>query len=298
MQFRQLEYLVALARERHFARAAAASFVSQPALSDAIRRLERELGVTLVERDQAFQSLTPAGVHVVEWAQRVLAEQQSLHDELGAMRSQLAGTLRLGVVPTAVTYTPRLTVPFTDAHPLVSVDIHANLTADEIVEQIAAFELDAGITYIDGLARGLTAMPLYRERYAVAMDQTAIDPAWREDGIPPEMLGNLRLVMLSRRNWSRKFLDIELFRVGVVAAPRIETDSVAALFAHASTGEYAAVISTTWIESLPLPNATGVVPLRVEVAPTIGLIARQGEPGSMIGDAFFNVARTGQPRRQ
>jgi DNA-binding transcriptional LysR family regulator len=70
MLFRQLEYFVALARERHFARAAAACYVSQPALSEAIRKLEQELKVPLVRRGQRFEGLTPEGERLVLWARR------------------------------------------------------------------------------------------------------------------------------------------------------------------------------------------------------------------------------------
>src|SRR5246127_3195224 len=93
--FRQLEYFVALARERHFARAAAACYVSQPALSEAIRKLEQELNVPLVNRDHTFQSLTPEGERLVVWARRILADHDALQQEVSAMRSGLAGRLRL-----------------------------------------------------------------------------------------------------------------------------------------------------------------------------------------------------------
>lgn len=102
MLLRQLEYLVALARERHFARAAAACFVSQPSLSAAIRRLEHELDVPIVRRGRRYEGLTPEGEVVLAWAHRILAERDALHQELSALRGGLTGTLRLGVVPTAL----------------------------------------------------------------------------------------------------------------------------------------------------------------------------------------------------
>lgn len=102
MLLRQLEYLVALARERHFARAAAACYVSQPSLSAAIRRLEHELDVPIVRRGRRYEGLTPEGEVVLAWAHRILAERDALHQELSALRGGLTGTLRLGVVPTAL----------------------------------------------------------------------------------------------------------------------------------------------------------------------------------------------------
>jgi len=103
MQFRQLEYFAAVARERHFARAAEACYVSQPALSASIAKLERELGVTLINRDHNFEGLTAEGERLAVWARRILAEKDGFKTELAAVRSGISGTLRLGVEPTAST---------------------------------------------------------------------------------------------------------------------------------------------------------------------------------------------------
>jgi DNA-binding transcriptional LysR family regulator len=97
--FRQLEYFVALARERHFARAANACHVSQPALSEAIRKLEHELKVPLVLRGQSFEGLTPEGERLVLWARRILADRDALKEEVAALQTGLNGELRLGGDP-------------------------------------------------------------------------------------------------------------------------------------------------------------------------------------------------------
>ena len=99
---RQLEYLVALDRERHFGRAAASCHVSQPALSEAIRSLERELGVPLVRRGRRFEGLTPEGERVLTWAQRAVANLRGLEQEVSRLREGLVGTLRLGAIPTSL----------------------------------------------------------------------------------------------------------------------------------------------------------------------------------------------------
>lgn len=88
MLLRELEYLAALARERHFARAAAACHVSQPSLSAAIRRLEHDLGVPIVQRGRRFAGLTPEGERVLRWAHRILADAEALRQDLSAMRDE------------------------------------------------------------------------------------------------------------------------------------------------------------------------------------------------------------------
>lgn len=103
MLFRQLEYFVAVAQERHFARAAEKCYVSQPALSSAIAKLERELNVTLINRGHSFEGLTREGERLVVWAKRILAEHAAFKAEVDAVRSGITGTLRLGTVPTAST---------------------------------------------------------------------------------------------------------------------------------------------------------------------------------------------------
>jgi DNA-binding transcriptional LysR family regulator len=291
VQLRQLEYLVALAREQHFARAAASCRVSQPALSESLRRLERELGVTLIERDHAFRRMTPAGLRVVDWAQRMLANEQAMHDDVAAMRSQLAGVLRIAAVPTAITQVPRIVRPFTAAHPLASVEVHADLSATEILEGLGTFELDAGISYLGDLPAGFVAVPLYREHFAVALEADTVDPIWLTEGYPPELLVRLDLVLLSRRNLWRRTVDTALARRGVTLTPRVETSSVAVLYAHVVDGGLAAIVSREWADLLVLPPRFTLVPLDLGVAPALGLVVRQERPGTPIVAAAVAAAK-------
>ncbi len=102
MLFRQLEYLVALSREHHFARAAQSCYVSQPALSEAIRKLEDELDVPLIRRGRKYEGLTPEGERIVMWAQRILADRDALKNEVSALRTGSAagcGSVRSRPLP-------------------------------------------------------------------------------------------------------------------------------------------------------------------------------------------------------
>src|ERR1700694_3230562 len=113
----QLEYLVALARERHFGRAASACHVSQPTLSVAIRRLEHELDVVIVLRGQRFEGFTAEGQRVVTWAHRILAERNELLADVERMRGGLTVTARIGAVPTSVPASPLVTGRFLERYP-------------------------------------------------------------------------------------------------------------------------------------------------------------------------------------
>lgn len=132
MLFRQLEYFVAVARERHFARAAEACYVSQPALSASIAKLERELNVTLINRGHNYEGLTPEGERLVVWAKRILAEQQAFKAEVAAVQSGITGTLRLGTEPTASTTQVLPVAAFCAAHPLAKVHVSSRLSTTEL----------------------------------------------------------------------------------------------------------------------------------------------------------------------
>ena len=168
MLLRHLSYFAALAREKHFARAAAACHISQPTLSGAIASLERELGVRLVVRGRRFVDLTPEGRLVLDGALQLLRDEESLRHGLGNLRGGLTGALRLGVIPAAMPVVGTLLKAFCAAHPAVTVEIRS-MTSKAIEQDLGAFELDAGLTYLDNEPlRGVRRIPLYLEHYLFA----------------------------------------------------------------------------------------------------------------------------------
>ncbi|WP_042431627.1 LysR family transcriptional regulator [Streptacidiphilus anmyonensis] len=292
MLFRQLEYLVALARERHFARAAQACHVSQPALSEAIRKLEEELGVPLVRRGRSYQGLTPEGERIVVRAQRILADRHALTEEVGAMRAGLSGQLRIGTVPTASGAVALLTGPFCAAHPLVGVEVTTDLRAEEVLRQVQNFEIDAGLTYLsEDLPDSLQALPLYQERYVLLTSTT--DSLTGQRTATWAEASRLPLCLLSPALQGRRVLDEVFAEAGLRPVPRVETDSVAALFAHVRMGHWAAVVPYAWLHVFGVPQGMRALPL---VEPTrtapIGLVVSAREPGSVMAGALTETARS------
>jgi DNA-binding transcriptional LysR family regulator len=291
MLFRQLEYLVSLSRERHFARAAKACFVSQPALSEAIRKLEEEFDVPLVRRGRRFEGLTPEGERIVMWAQRILADRDALWHEIGALHTGLSGELRIGSVPTASAAVALIAEPFCAEHPLVRIQIISDLRADDVLGRLNNFELDAGITYLDdAVTANFRSVPLYEERYVLLTRETpgrasASGVTWAE-------ASRLPLCMLSAVMQGRRVLDAVFAEVGVQAQPQVETDSVASLFAHVRTGRWASIIPRAWLHVFGIPQGMRAVPL---VEPTrtarIGLVVTAREPGSVLARTFADIAR-------
>lgn len=291
MLLRQLEYLVALARERHFARAAAVCFVSQPSLSAAIRRLEQELDVPIVRRGHRYEGLTPEGEVVLAWAHRILAEQDALRQELSALRGGLTGTLRLGVVPTALPAASLLTTPFCDRHPRAAVHLES-LSSAQITRGLTEFELDAAMTYLDDdHLRHVRRFPLYEERYVLL---TPVDgPLGAAPGpVRWSQAAALPLCLLTRRMRNRRIVDECFAADGAEANPAIETDSVAGLYAHLPGGRWSSVVSHAWLHLFGVPERMRVIPLEGPAqGPRVGLVVAGGEPQSVLAAALIAVAR-------
>ncbi|MDQ2695522.1 MAG: LysR substrate-binding domain-containing protein [Pseudomonadota bacterium] len=178
-----LRYIVAVARERHFGRAAEACFVSQPTLSVAVRKLEDKLGVAIFERGPGEVTMTPVGREIVEQAQRVL-EAADLIPHIAANRQdELAGVLNLGVIYTVGPYLlPQLIPLLHQRAPGMPLRIEENYTA-VLSEQLKQGRMDVLILSLPFEEPGIMTQSLYEEPFVVAMpaghpleSHTAIDP--------------------------------------------------------------------------------------------------------------------------
>lgn len=290
MLLRQLEYFAAVARERHFARAAEACYVSQPALSTAIAKLERELSVTLINRGQNFEGLTPEGERLVVWAKRVLAEHDALKAEAAAMRSGISATLRLGTGPTVSTTAGLPVAAFCALHPLARVKVCSRLSSTELLRQLRDFELDAPIAHFGPDDQsGLEVVPLYEEQYVLLVSGDQLVPAART--ITWAEAAQLPLALLTPDMRFRQFIDKAFASSGAVAAPQVETDSVASLYAHVATGAWASVVPHTWLRAMPVTGAARAIRLvEPDTRAQISMAIHAGTPGSVAARAFLNVA--------
>jgi DNA-binding transcriptional LysR family regulator len=292
MLFRQLEYFVAVARERHFARAAEACFVSQPALSASIAKLERELGVTLIRRDHNFEGLTAEGERLAVWARRSLAERDGFKAELAAVQSGITGTLRLGVEPTVSTSLAHPVAAFCAAHPLAKVRVETRLAAAELHRRLREFELDAAIAHFgDGDGAGLRTTPLYEERYVVVASDDRLIPA--DKMISWADAAQLPLAMLPSDMRIRQVIDKAFAEAGAVPTSHVETDSVASLYALVGAGEWATIVPHTWLHAMPVIGTTSVAQLiDPDIGATISVAVNATSPGSIAARAFVAAARS------
>ncbi|HZP75786.1 MAG TPA: hydrogen peroxide-inducible genes activator [Pseudolabrys sp.] len=165
---RQLRYLSSLARYRHFGRAAEDCAVTQPALSMQIRELERELGATLVERRPGEIILTDTGAEVAARADRILAATRDLI-EFASHRDVLAGTLRLGIIPTLAPYVlPPVLPRLQAAYPRLRLEVRETQTRT-LAEELASGVLDAIMLALPVEGADVETLPLFDDRFLLAV---------------------------------------------------------------------------------------------------------------------------------
>jgi DNA-binding transcriptional LysR family regulator len=289
MLLRQLVYLRALARERHFGRAAAACGVSQPTLSAALKQLETEFAVPIVQRSRRFEGFTPEGARIVDWAQRILADCDGLNQEIGGLRKGLVGHLRIGAIPTALSMVPRLTTPFHARHPNVALTVLSQ-TSQQIQRALDNFEIEIGVTYLDNepLAQVRT-LPFYRERYLLV---TPVDGALgRRRRISWAEAAKLPLALLTPDMQNRRILNGLFLKAAVRPHTVIETNSVATLWAHLRQGRWSAVMPQTFLALFGAFEGLRAIPLiEPEASHVIGLAMAAREPLLPVTRAMLEVA--------
>jgi LysR family hydrogen peroxide-inducible transcriptional activator len=167
MTLSQLGYLVAVARQRSFRDGAAACFVSQPALSQQIKKLEEELGVRVFDRSRQPVVPTEAGERILAQARIILREAERMGEVVAGLSGELAGTYRLGILPTlAPTLLPRFLPAFVRSHPRVELVVEELQTAG-MVARLGDDALDGGLAATPLHAPGIHERPLYREPFHV-----------------------------------------------------------------------------------------------------------------------------------
>ncbi|GLR26011.1 LysR substrate-binding domain-containing protein [Limnobacter litoralis] len=172
MTLTELKYIVALAREKHFGRAADACYVSQPTLSVAIKKLEDELGVALFERGSSEVSLTPVGERIVVQAQRVLEEASAIKALAMMGMDPLAGPLRVGVIYTIGPYLlPSLVAHMIEKVPSMPLLLQENFTV-KLLELLRQGEIDVAILALPINESGFVIQPLYEEPFVVAVPKS------------------------------------------------------------------------------------------------------------------------------
>ncbi|HLJ70041.1 MAG TPA: LysR substrate-binding domain-containing protein [Roseiarcus sp.] len=290
MMLRQLEYLVALAREKHFGRAAAACHVSQPTLSAAIRQLEEELGAPIVERGHKFHGLTAQGKAALDHAHRILAEAGALKRDLEEMDRGLSGRLRIGAIPTALPIIAHITAPFYQRFPNVLVTI-LSLNSQQIQQGIDDFELDVGLTYLDNEPlSNVRAKPVYVEQYMFLTPSSG--PYARRRSITWSEAGGTPLCLLTPDMQNRRIVDGIFRSADASPKPAMETNSIFNLCSHVSAGLWSSIVPVQLLQFFGVPRGAKAIELvEPKAQRTIGLIIADREPPSPLARNLFAMER-------
>ena len=201
MTLTELRYIVMLARERHFGRAAEKCHVSQPTLSVALKKVEHKYGVILFERTPSEVRLTPTGEQIARQAERVLEEAGRLKEIAQQGKDPLIGALRLGVIYTIAPYLlPRLVPALHARAPHMPMYLQENFTVN-LGEQLRRGDLDAIIVALPFSEPGIVSRPVYDEPFCVVMPMH--HPMAKQAAIPPDQIAGENLLLLGQGNCLR-----------------------------------------------------------------------------------------------
>ena len=290
----KLEFLLALAREKHFGRAAEACGVTQPTLSAGVKQIEEQMGVLLVRRGSRFQGFTPEGDRVLEWARRIVGDTRNMREEINSLRHGLSGRLRIAAIPTALAMVAALTTPYRERHPNVQFTIYSR-TSVEILELLENLEIDAGITYVENEPLGRVSMiPLYHEHYRLLTSADA--PLGNRDKVTWAEVAQVPLCLLTPDMQNRRIIDRLLKSAGGESRPTLESDSMILLYSHVRTGRWASVMPEKIAQTLGLTDTIRAIPIvEPEAVQTIGLVVPKREPMTPTTTALVDVARRVAP---
>jgi len=292
VDLRQLEYFAAVARHRHFTRAAEELYVTQPALSQQVRRLERELGVDLLRRTSRHVALTEPGEVLLAGARRVLAEAASVVDELQALRGLRSGRVAVGAMPPM----PRLDVPsliaaFHALHPAIGVRLDED-TAANALAMLRRGELDLSFAFLSPEEAGadLAGVLLLEEELVVAVAHDHRLAKRRR--LQPAALRDETLVAFKSGSALRAAGDAALAAAGV--APRIafESNELLTVRAIAALGLAVAILPRGFVD-VPQADVVGIPLGSRPVRQPVSLLWRAGERLSPAATAFRDFVQTG-----
>ena len=260
----KLELLLALAKERHFGRAAEACGVTQPTMSTSLKQLEEILGVMLVQRGSRFQGFTPEGERTLDWARRIVGDARAMRQEINSLKDKLSGEIRIAAIPTVLGMVASLTTPFRAWYPDVRFRVQSCTSAD-VLGLLENLEVDAGLTYIENEPIGkVRTIPLYNESYRLLTSPDAMfgdrkQVTWKE-------VGQVPLCLLTPDMQNRRIIDRALKSVGAEAVPTLTSNSLLVLYTHVKTGRWASVMPAKLAETLGLAPVVRLAPAKLNLS--------------------------------
>lgn len=291
-----MRYLVALDEHKHFARAAQACFVTQPALSNALRALEQEFGSSIVKRGRTFVGFTPEGERLLESARRMLREEQLLKQDLSSVTGQPQGRLGIGVVPSAEPVAARFAAMLQARHPGI-MPVVRSMSSQEIESGLEQLTLDLGLGFIERVrpgAGGLQPLPQYTEHYFLVRQAGQPGEQGIRFGAPMswQEAATLPLCLMTSEMYNRHIVDGAFARAGVKVHPALETNSLLTLALSAVSGAIAAIMPGALVGAVRAYRELEARPLTgPEVQTPIGFMVQTTERHSRPLEAALTLAQ-------
>ncbi|WP_375055147.1 LysR family transcriptional regulator [Zobellella sp. DQSA1] len=288
MDIKQLKYLIALDKTRHFGQAAALCHITQPTLSMRLRKLEDELDLALVTRGQRFEGFTEEGERILAWAKALLAAHDGLQAEAASCRGQLVGSLRLGMVPLASLNPMHLLKPLAQRYPELRFQL-SSMTSEQVIDGLNRNQLDLGLCYLDQVdTRFFEIIRLTATRMGLLHDVRHFEFSVPE--VSWASLGTLPLGLLTKGMHYRQSIDLSFSSHGIEPHSILESDSTFHLIQAVNAGICCAVMPLqSGIESLN--EHLRIIPIADAVIhSSIGLLMRRSEPRSALAEKCFSDA--------
>lgn len=286
----KLEFLIAVAKEKSFSRAAEICGVTQPTLSAGVKQLEESLGVLLVNRSSRFHGLTAEGERVLEWAKRIVGDARAMRQEVRTLKEGLAGQLKIAAIPTALGIVSALTTPYREKHPGVRFSV-ISASSSEVLAMLDNLEIDAGITYLDNEPLGrVRTVPLCRERYRLLT--FADKPLGDRERVTWAEVGCIDLCLFTPDMQNRRIVEQLIRKGGTEPVPALESNSVILLYDHVKSGRWATVLPETLAKTLDLAAPLRSIPIvEPDAVHQIGLVAPQRDPVIPLVAALVSEAK-------
>lgn len=299
-----MRYLVALNEHRHFARAAQACHITQPALSNALKALEDEFGAVIVRRGRVFGGLTPEGEQVLATALSMLRAEESLRQDLSAATGQLKGHLRMAAVPTAMPMLTRFAALLRQQHPGITPMV-LSMSSLEIDSGLEDLTLDLALGYGDRLSSTgrrlerntrITIWPQYQEHYFL------LSPATESHSQKPmkwAQAARLPLCLLTPDMHNRLIVEQSFKAAGCEVEAAMETNSVLSLMQAVTEGGMHSVLPGALVATLPDAVQLRVRPLvGPKVQTAIAFLTPSQEQATRAQQAAMALVQSGQWMQQ
>lgn len=292
MFLKQFQYLIAVAEEAHFGRAAERCHVTQPSLSTGIKLLELEIGapIFLRGRGQRFRGLTPEGEKVARWARSVVANCEAMRDEIAAMSNNLQGRLRVGAMPSMSPVLPSLLRKVRERHPGIITDV-TFIGNDDMRLGLNEFSLDVAFTYLEASEMGRrNTLPVYSEKMSLLVPDTEefrgrTSISWAE-------ASRLPLAMLRPKLREREFVDKVFQKIGCAPVPKVESESILHLMFQVQYTELCTIIPSHFTKMPGLHAGTRALDLVDPVmSHDVAIFWAEGETTMPMAKALIKIIR-------